>query len=384
MPFRRMLAPLLLLAATLACGGGGSTSWGGASTGTLTVRFGTDSFPGYDQAVVSLEKLEGTTNGTSWTTLGTVRATYDLMNLQNGNSVKILPATSVPAGAYSQFRITWAMINYSDQSRQAAYVVLPGVTTGLLMSMPTTTVIPASVNVSSGGSATAQIMLSGQQAIQQRAGTPTYTFQATGQAYDLSQVASIAGKLTDGTTPLVGAEVYAETVDGLQVATIQRRAFTDATGSYLLECLPAGASTAYFVVSQPASTLSAYAAEASSPISVAAATTATANLAFSGAQQSGALTLTINPPSLPTVATWGELRQNLAAGPGLLENLIVRSQSAVTSASQDQVYFTGLAPSFYGVTAQRSTAGAVPVTKAYGSQVQVSSGAIASANLSYP
>ena len=379
----RSILAVLLLGFTLACGGG-SGSGGSTATGNLTLRFGSDSFPGFTQAVVSVEKVEASTDGTTWMSLGNVRATYDLMTLQNGHSAAMLSTIAVPPATYTQFRITWATQNYANPINLAAYVIPTGASTGQPLSMPTTTVLPGSVTVTSGGSTTAQIMLVGQQAVQQRVGTPSYTFQATGQAYDLSKTASITGQLADGTTPLVGAEVYAETVDGLGVATLQRRAFTDGTGSYLLECLPAGTSTAYFVVSQPASTLSAYAAGASSPINAVAGNTATANLAFSGAQQPGALTLTINPPSLSTVGTWGELRQPLAAGPGLIENLIVRSQSAVTGTSQDQVYFTGLAPSYYGVTSERSTAGATPVTQVYGSQVQVSSGAIATASLSYP
>ena len=379
----RSILAVLLLGFTLACGGG-SGSGGSTATGNLTLRFGSDSFPGFTQAVVSVEKVEASTDGTTWMSLGNVRATYDLMTLQNGHSAALLSTIAVPPATYTQFRITWATQNYANPINLAAYVIPSGAATGQPLSMPTTTVLPGSVTVTSGGSTTAQIMLVGQQAVQQRVGTPSYTFQATGQAYDLSKTASITGQLADGTTPLVGAEVYAETVDGSGTATIQRRAFTDGIGSYLLECLPAGASTAYFVVSQPASTLSAYAAGASSPINAVAGNTATANLAFSGAQQPGALTLTINPPSLPTVGTWGELRQFLAAGPGLIEHLIIRSQSAVTSTPQDQVYFTGLAPSYYGVTSERSTAGATPVTQVYGSQVQVSSGAIATASLSYP
>jgi hypothetical protein len=335
MPLRRLIVPLLLLAATLACGGGGSTSWGGASTGTLTVRFGSDSFPGYDQTVVSLEKLEGTTNGTSWTTLGTVQATYDLMALQNGNSVKILPATSVPAGTYTQFRITWATVNYANPINLAAYVVPNGAATGQPMTMPTTTVVPGSVTVPVGGSATAQIMLAGQQAVQARNATPPYTFQATGQAYDTTKVASITGKLADGTTPLAGVEVYAETLDGTGVATIQRRAFTDATGTYLLEDLPATSNTVYYVVAQPGNSTSAYAAEAADPVIVTSASAYTVNkLAFSGPTAPGALTLTLTPPSTTSQGTWGELRQSVIAGTSPA-TLIVRSQTAVTSVPQD-------------------------------------------------
>ena len=383
MPFRRMLAPFLLLAATLACGGGGSTSWGGAPSGTLTVRFGTDSFPGYDQAVVSLEKLEGTTDGSNWIPLGNLQATYDLMTLQNGNSVKILPATSVPAGTYSQFRITWATKNYQSLINLPAYVV-PSGGSGQPLTMPITTVISGPMTVPTGGSAIAQIMLSGQQAVQARAGTSPFTFQATGQVYDTTKVLTVTGHVSDGATSLPGVEVYAETLDGTGLATIQRRAFSDASGNYTLEGLPTGSSTAYYVVGQPAGLSSAYGAVASAPLSATSATILTANLAFSGPTAPGALTLTITPPSTSTQGTWGELRRTIATGASGFAILIVCSQTATTGASQDQVYFTGLAPFSYGVAAQRSASGGVPVMKS-GSFVTVSAGSTTTPpTLSYP
>jgi hypothetical protein len=378
----RSLVPLFILAATLACGGGGDASWRGTQSGTLTVRLGTDSFPGFDQAVVSLEKLEGTTDGSNWVALGNVQATFDLMSLQNGHSAIILPATSVQAGTYSQFRITWATKNYSDATRQAAYVV-PSGASGQPLSMPTTTVVSGSVAVSSGGSVTAQIMLSGQQAVQSRAGTSPFTFQATGQAYDTAKVASIAGQLTANATPLANVEVYAETLDGtVTVPTIQRRAVTDTAGNYLLEGLPATSNTAYYVVAQPGNSFSAYAAMASDPVIVTSATAYPANLAFSGPTTPGALTLTITPASTATQGTWGELRQTLATGTSGFASLIVRSQSAATGLVQDQVYFTNLAPGLYGVVAQRSTSGGAPVANV-GSQLSVNAGAATTTTLSY-
>ena len=379
----RSILAVLLLSFALACGGG-SGSGGSTPTGNLTLRFGSDSFPGYDQAWVSVEKVEASTNGSTWMALGNVQASYDLMTLQNGHSAVMLSNIAVPPATYTQFRITWATQNYANPINLAAYVVPTGASKGQPLSMPTTTVLPGSVTVTSGGSTTAQLMLSGQQAIQQRAGvSPPYTFQATGQAYDLAQAASITGKLTDGTSPLVGAEVYAETVDGFGVATLLRRAFTDGTGSYLLECLPASASTAYFVVAQPGNATSAYPAQVSAPVNV-TASPSPVNLAFSGAAQPGSLTLTLTPPSTSSQGTWGELRQGLSPAPGLSYQLIVRSQGAVTGASQDQVYFTGLAPSsYYGVTAQRSTSGATPTTVVYNGQLLVASGATTPLTLSF-
>lgn len=383
MPTRLFLG-LLLLGCALACGGGGGSS-SSAPTGQLTLRLGSDSFPGYDQAVVSVEKVDASPDGSTWVSLGSVQNSYDLMKLQGGHSVALFqnPVT-VPATTYTQFRITWATQNYADPTRQPAYVYPTGAGTGQPMSMPTTTLLPGSVTVASGGSVTVQLMLSGQQAVQQRAGvSPPYTFQATGQAYDLSQAATISGTLADGSTPLAGVEVYAETVDGLGTATIQRRAFTDATGKYQLECLPASGSPAYFVVAQPGSGTSAYQAQVSAPVNVTASPASPVNLAFSGAAQPGSLTLTLTPPSTLSQGTWGELRQGLSPAPGLSYQFIVRSQGAVTGATQDQVYFTGLAPSYYGVTSERSTAGATPAMLVYNGQLAVASGAIAQASLAY-
>ncbi|GLH69419.1 hypothetical protein GETHPA_09520 [Geothrix rubra] len=385
MPFRRLIAPLLILAAGLACGGGGGDiRWGGGATGTLVVRLGSDSFPGYDQAVVSLEKVEGTLDGSTWTPLGTVQATYDLMALQNGNSTVILPAASVPAGTYSQFRLTWATKNYANPINLAAYVVPTGAATGQPMGMPTTTILPGPVTVPSGGSATAQLMLSGQQAVQARPGTSPYTFQPTGQAFDTTKVASIAGKLLDGTTPLAGTEVFAETLDGsLTVPTIQRRAFTDAAGNYLLEALPASTNTAYYVVAQPGNAVATYAAQAATPVIVTSASAYTANLAFSGPTAPGALTLTLTPASTATQGTWGELRQTLPTGTSGAAILIIRSQTAASGLSQDQVYFTALPPGIYGVAAQRSTSGAAPVTVKAATTQAVTAGATTTTTLSY-
>lgn len=385
MPFRRMFVPLLVLAASLACGGGGGdTRWGGATTGTLTVRFGSDSFPGYDQAVVSLEKLEGSLDGTNWTALGTVQASCDLMQLQNGNSTVILPATSVPAGTYSQFRLTWATKNYANPINLAAYVLPSGASTGQPLTMPATTVVTGSVTVPAGGSATAQIMLSGQQAVQARAGISPYTFQATGQAFDLAKSAGIAGRLTDASGPLAGVEVFAESLDGtLTVLTIQRRAFTDLNGNYLLEGLPASTNTAYYVVAQPGNSTSTYAGAATAPVIVTAPATYAANLTFSGPMTPpGTLTLTATPASTATQGTWGELRQTMATGSVGYQTLIVRSQTAVSSLPQDQVYFTDLAPGIYGVVAQRSTSGAAPVMQS-GSQTSVISGSAVTTTISY-
>jgi len=376
-----ILPALLFVGLTLACGGGGGTSNRPAPTGTLTLRFGADSFPGYSQAVLSIEKVEGSADGATWIPLGNVKATFDLMALQNGHSAVILPATTVAAGIYTQFRFTWATVNYQSAISLPAFVI-PNGGSGQPLSMPVTTVLSGSVVVPANGSNTGQIMLSGQQAVQSRvSGAAIYSFQATGRAWDVGGLARITGHLGDGVTPLAGVEVFAETVDGLGLATVQRRAFTDASGNYVLEGLPMG--NLYFVVAQPAGSTGAYAAVAAAPVNATAATTYTANLAFSAPQAPGTLTLTITPASLPTQGTWGELRQALSTGSAGAQTLIVRSQPVDSGLAQDQAGFVLLAPGIYGVTAQRSTSGAVPVMKT-GTQVLVNTGATATNPVTSP
>lgn len=376
---RPILAALVSLGLTLACGGGDSSHTTPAPVGNLAIRLGADSFPGYSQAVVSLEKVEATTDGANWVLLGSVRATVDLMALQNGHSAVILPATAVRPATYTQFRITWATVNYQSQINLPAYVV-PSGGAGLPLAMPATTTVPGPVSVAANGSVTAQIMISGQQAVQLRA-PGTYAFQATGRALDLAASAAITGHAGDGATPLAGVEVFAETVDGTGLATVQRRAFTDASGDFTLEGLPMGA--LYFVAAQPAGASSAYAAAASTPVNATAATTYAADLAFSAPQAPGSLTLTLTPASTSTQGTWGELRQALPTGTAGSQILIVRSQTVATGLTQDQTNFLGLAPGIYGVTAQRSSSGGAPVL-ATGSQVQVSAGATATPSISFP
>lgn len=379
MRFRPILASLLALGLLTACGGGGSSSTPAAPTGTLTLRLGSDSFPGYSQAVVSILKVEGSLNGAVWVALGEVRATVDLLGLQNGRSVVILPATTVPTGTYDQFRLTWAAVNYQSSINLPAYVIPTG-GAGQPMTMPTTTTLGSAVTVGANASITAQLMLNGQQAVQSRAGS-AYAFQATGRAYDTAASARITGHLSSGSTPLAGVEVYAETLDGSGLATVQRRAFSDGSGNYVLEGLPTG--SLYFVTALPAGSVTTYAAAAAAPVNAIAATTSTADLTFGAPVAPGSLTLTLTPPSTATQGTWGELRQTVATGGTGSQVLIVRSQTAATGISQDLVGFLGLAPGTYGVTAQRSTAGATPVLNT-GAQVQVSAGGTATLALSYP
>ena len=375
MRIANLLLPMLVLA-LLGCGGGGGGDF--VAPGTLSLRLGADSLPGYTQAVVSVEKVEASQDGSSWTTLGTVRATYDLRQLQGGNSAALVTGAGVRSGAFQAFRITWALVNYADPTSIPAYVVTPG-TKGAALAMPVTTPVSGRVEVPANGSGSGLLMLDGGQMVQARTAAATpYAFQATGRAFDLATAPTIRGHLADGATALAGAEVYAETVDGAGLATLQRRAFTDAAGGYVLEgLLPA---TLYFVVAQPAG----YGAAAGSPVQAAAGVVYIQDLAFSAPKVPGTLTLAVTPASPANTGTWGELRQSLSTGNLGSQMLIVRSGTVATGPGQDLATFAGLAPAVYGVAAQRSVNGAAPVLKVTASQQLVTAGAVTAAAVTYP
>ena len=329
-----------------------------------------------------MQKVDASGDGSNWVGLGTVQGTYDLMALQNGGSVALLNGVSVDAGTYRYFRITWDTVNHTDSIKLPAYAIdTQGGQHPLAMPTAFTTVVQGAVAVRSKASANAQIMFSGNQAIQVHpaAGQPAYVFQATGQAFDPGGCARITGNLSDGDVLLAGVEVYAETVDGTGLATIRRRALTDGSGDYALEALPAG--SIYYVVGQPAGTTSAYAAAASAGVNCTSASAyGPADLAYASPQAPGALALAITPPSAASDGTWGELRQALSTGGAGFKTLIVRSQTVATGATQDVASFAGLFPGIYGYTAQRSSAGAAPVMKV-GSEAEVIAGATTSRSL---
>jgi len=378
-----VMASLCTLGLVLGCGG---TTASSPDPGTLTLKLGSDSLPGYQQAWVTVGKVEGSYDNVTWTVLATPNQSLDLMALQNGHPVTLVDQLSVPPGTYNGFRITWSATS-SDPAKAAAYLV-DSTGTSRSLAMPTggTTTVPASVQVVSLGSATAQIMLSGTQAVQPRVAGAT--FQATGQGCNLGNCATVTGHLSAGTTPLSGVEVFAESLDGSFTASIQRRALTDSLGAFKLEALPIGAS--YYLVTQPAGTGPTYGAQASAAISAAAVTTYgpfDLDFAALSAPAPGTLGVTLTPASLATDATWAELRQSLTpGGTGFPQALIVRSQPVATGASQDTASFPGLYPGtgLYGVTVQRSSAGAAPVTKSSASPQSVAAGATTAVTLTLP
>lgn len=361
------------LACLLGCGGSSTSP---TPTGTIAITLSSDNLPGFSQVVVSLETIEGTMDGSKWFTLGQPKGTVDLMALQNGHGVVVLPASKVYSGTYTQFRLTWSATNYQSAINKPAYVIPEG-GAGQELTMPTTTVIKGSVTVPSNGAGQALLMFNGDQGVLSApTSTTPYRFNATGQAFDPSNCGRILGTLSGPTAGLAGVEVYAQTLDGLGTATLARRAVSDASGNYELDGLPSG--SIYFVAAQPANRL----AQAASAGTLAAGASLTANLTFAAPVTSGTLALTLTPKSSSTQGTWGELRQSLSAG-GVSPTLIVRSRPAIIGDAQDTATFLAVPPGTYGVTAQRSTSGGTPVILP-GSQQAVTAGGNTTVTLAFP
>jgi hypothetical protein len=328
--------------------------------------------------VASVEKVEASMDGSYWTSLGDVKATFDLQALQNGRSAVLVSDVPVSPGAYTRFRITWSRTNYASDINQAAYAILSG-GKGKSLTMPLTTVIPGYLRVDAHRSATGLLMLSGQQAVCSRADN-TLTFQATGTALGADVSVTLTGTLADGATPLPGVEVLAETTDGANTPAIQRRAFTDASGRYTMEGLNMG--SLYFVVAQPVAGSVAYAARAASPVNAASPGTYQADLAFSAPGTPGSLDVTVTPASGNSQVTWVDLRQILSPGATSPQVLIVRSRPLLVGTDADKALLDGLYPDTFGVMVQRSTSGGTPVVKV-GAQVVVSSGGTTKTTLAY-
>ena len=382
MHMHKALVPLLALGILSGCGGSGSKNSNTPAPATVNVYMGSDNIPGFTSVVVSIAKLEWSPDGSSFYPVGTpVPAAYDLVGLQNGNGQttagQIVHGAVIAPTTVTQWRITWdTTSNPSDPTLSYASVVDASGNKGAL-TMPVTTVVPGLVNLASGKAYNVQIMVTGAGAVQNTGSVtsttskiPIFTFaNATGAAYDLATTCTITGNLnnTVGSTalPMAYVEVYAETVVN-SLPTIVRRSMTDASGHYVLDGLPASASSTppvYYVVSQGYSPLNAvsYPAQASEPVSASTPTTFLENLPFPAtAATTNTINVTVLPASKVTQSTWAEISHGLPTPAGQSTNvayLIVRSANAATTLGvSDLVAFPGLpTPVTYTVTAQRTT-----------------------------
>jgi hypothetical protein len=331
--------------------------------------------------VVTLDKIEGSSDNSHWTTLSAAKHTLDLVPLGNGNPATLLDAASTPAGDYAYVRITWGT-TAATPSQGANYVV-DNAANSWTLAMPTgnTTTLATAIQLPSDQTVTAQLNLGGVHAIQPRvpaSGTPSYVFQPAGSGYNLGNCATLTGHLTGNGAALSGVEVYAESLDGNLEPSILRSTLTDGNGRYVLDGLPAANATYYYVVAQPAGTSASYAAGSLTVAAFSNAIYANNDLAYGNPLTPGSMAATVSPASTSAQATWVQLRQSLGN-----VTLIVRSLPVATGAATDSASFAGLYPGTYGVAAQRSTSGAAPVKQAASSAAVVTSGNATPSTITY-
>jgi len=382
------MKPLFLIGSSvlcllLGCGGSGSGPVrGGSNSPKLTVLLGSNSDSDLEQAVLSVEKVEISTDGATWASLGTPKATYDLMALQGGREAVLISEAPVTAGTYT-FRLTWATTNYADGTKLPAYVD-PVVGSGTALSMPVSTIFQGTVTVPSSSQATTRLAINPSTSILRLQGaTTSYVFTSEGSTLDTAELATIKGTVHSGGAALAGAEVFAEVIDGLNNPRIVQRAFCDASGQYTLNALPArlgGSPTSIYVVAMPSSAAQAFSAQGVGPVVLGTPGVVEAgkDLDFSGLSTSASISLTVTPQTPLGGLTVAELRQTLAFGTSS-QYVIVRSHGTTIGTSEDTYGFGGLGGGTYGVVATRGLA-----VKASLSQVRVNPGDSASLTLTFP
>ncbi len=384
--------PLLPLVLALGCGGGGSNGSGTPAKGSLTLVLGSDSQNDWSQIVVGVEKVEISTNGSSWSTLATPQATRDLMSLRNGVETPLADKAPLASGTYS-VRLTWATVNFNDPTRSAAYVVPTVGTVGANLTMPPTTTFQGSIQVNSSQESVGFLMVDAGRAVQsfpKAGGGNEILFLPHPELVPAATSGDIRGRvMSDG---LVGAnqEVLAEILTGALTPLVKRRTLTDANGNFVLRALPlsqGGVTFQYYLVCMPTgpTATTAFPAKGLGPLAPMVGDGLNGQdfvFASGSSVETGALQLTLTPASPRGIVTYADLRQSLQTGAGATI-LVVREGQVATGTTEDQRLFNGLPIGLpYGANATRLST-PILTTSAPGAS-SVISGATSSAALSFP
>ncbi len=343
--------PLLPLLFAIGCGGGGSNGSGTPAKGALTLVMGSDSQNDWSQIVVGVEKVEISTNGSTWATLATPQVTKDLMTLQNGFETTLVSKAPIASGTYS-VRLTWATVNFNDPTRSAAYVFPAVGAVGANLTMPSSTTFQGSIQVNSSQESVGFLMVDAGRAVQSYpkvGGGNEILFLPHPELVPAAISADIRGRVTSG--GLVGAnqEVLAEVLTGALTPLVKRRTLTDANGNFVLRALPqsqSGVTFQYYLVCMPTgpTATTAFPAKALGPLTPAAGGSLNGQdfvFASGSSVETGALQLALTPASPRGTITYADLRQSLQVGASSMP-LIVREGQVATGAAEDQRLFTGL------------------------------------------
>jgi hypothetical protein len=291
-------------------------------------------------------------DASGWVTLSSPNQTYNLLALTGGVSATLAHGVTLPAGHYTQMRL---VLGGGNTLKLADGTVVDLTTPS---GMQSGVKLIFNFDVAAGTTKDVVIDLDAAHSIQvtQTGSSAKYILRPTVHAVDVAATGSISGTLSDGTgAPLVGAEVTAQTLDGLGNPAVVRSVFTDANGHYTLDLLPVGGS--FYIVSQPVSAGQAYTAKASTAFAVTTATpTFTYNASFTAAITPGSVSGAITPLATSADSDVVDLLQSLSpGGTGSAATFIVRSGVA-TVGVVDETYAFDLVPTGgYQARATRTT-----------------------------
>jgi hypothetical protein len=132
--------PVLACIATVAAGllsgcGGGGGGGGGTSTGTANVMLTDSPSCGYDHVYVTVDHVEISSDGSSWTSIPVSASLgrIDLLSLNNGTLISLGQAPLI-AGTYEQVRLVLAA--NGNTAPNANSVVLTGSATEIALTTP--------------------------------------------------------------------------------------------------------------------------------------------------------------------------------------------------------------------------------------------------------
>lgn len=338
------LAVFALAAAAAGCGGGSS------KTGTLSLHL-VDG-PG-DFQEINLHVLEVRVNGPGgWTTLSRPDQTWDLLTLRGGVIATLAAGVPLPAGDYSQVRLLLGpgnTVRLADGTLQDLQVP-SGLQSGLKIVCPTHVGAGAAQDVFIDFDGARSIFLHG-------TGAGSWILRPVIRCQEKAASGALSGTLTtletEVSAPLAGAAVTAQVLDAGGSPTVVRTVTTGADGRYLLDLLPLGAT--YHVVTQPLVGSASYAARASGPLALTAATpTRTFDVAFAQQAVSGAVAGTITPTATVDDADEVAAIQPLDAG-GTTGRFVVRTVAAAVASGAESYAVPGLPVGGYSLAVTRRT-----------------------------
>lgn len=337
-----LLPGCMAIAMLVGCGGS-------SRSGAINVHLVDGPISGFQEVNVNIQRVEISQAGNGWITLGTPNKTINLLSLTGGVEELLVSGASLSEGQYQQMRLVLGSGNtlkLGDGS-VVSLTVPSGLQTGikLIVSFEVQAGTTKDVFIDFDAAHSIQVVKAG--------ASDKYILRPTVWAYDKVVTGSVSGTFTDGGgQPLVGALVYAETLDGSGNPRITRSTLTDATGKYTLDLLPVGST--YYVVSQPILGTLSYDAKASDPkVLTTSSSIFTYNASYTLNSQVGTISGTVTPTATSDQADTVNLFQSLSSG-GNWHTFILRSQMAVVGTSETYS-FANVPAGGYSVGGTRTT-----------------------------